>query len=100
MAIRPCWSGISPSARSSRLRTYRAAWNRRHESARLARGMNVATIGRFTRLDWLTLGEQRLSADGPGALSLERLTQAAGRGKGSFWKHFQSPPFFLSAYRT
>jgi AcrR family transcriptional regulator len=59
--------------------------------------MNVATIGRFTRLDWLTLGEQRLSADGPGALSLERLTQAAGRTKGSFYHHFQSRDDFLTA---
>ena len=55
------------------------------------------TSHRFSRQHWLTLGEQRLSAEGPGALSLERLTSAAGRTKGSFYHHFQGRDDFLSA---
>ncbi len=57
----------------------------------------MTATGRFTRLDWLTLGVQRLSIEGPGALSLERLTAAAGRTKGSFYHHFQSRDDFLAA---
>jgi len=52
---------------------------------------------KLSRQDWLTLGEQRLSRDGPGALSLDRLTAAAGRTKGSFYHHFQSRDDFLAA---
>jgi AcrR family transcriptional regulator len=59
--------------------------------------MNATATGRFTRLDWLKLGEQRLSIEGQGALSLERLTEAAGRTKGSFYHHFQSRDDFLAA---
>ncbi|HLY78712.1 MAG TPA: TetR/AcrR family transcriptional regulator [Caulobacteraceae bacterium] len=51
----------------------------------------------FSRQDWLALGEQQLAAEGPGALSLERLTGAAGRTKGSFYYHFQSQADFLAA---
>jgi AcrR family transcriptional regulator len=58
--------------------------------------MDAAT-GKFTRRDWLLLGEQRLSSDGPGALSLERLTTSAGRTKGSFYHHFESRDDFLAA---
>lgn len=52
---------------------------------------------RFSRQDWLALGETRLAAEGPGALSLERLTEAAGRTKGSFYHHFDSRDDFLAA---
>src|ERR1700756_1737034 len=57
----------------------------------------VTPSRRFSREDWLALGEQRLSTEGPGALSLERLTGAAGRTKGSFYHHFQSRDEFLAA---
>jgi AcrR family transcriptional regulator len=60
-------------------------------------GRGMSATGKFTRLDWLRLGEQRLSIDGPSALSLERLTGAAGRTKGSFYHHFQSRDDFLAA---
>src|SRR5271154_5169142 len=53
--------------------------------------------GRFAKTDWLQLGERLLSEEGPQALSLERLTEAAGRTKGSFYHHFQSRDGFLAA---
>jgi AcrR family transcriptional regulator len=52
---------------------------------------------RFARSDWLELGERLLSEEGPQALSLERLTEAAGRTKGSFYHHFQGRDGFLAA---
>jgi AcrR family transcriptional regulator len=52
---------------------------------------------RFTKRHWLKLGERLLSAEGPGALSLERLTEAAGRTKGSFYHHFGGRDDFLAA---
>jgi len=56
--------------------------------------------GRFAKTDWLQLGERLLSEEGPQALSLERLTEAAGRTKGSFYHHFQSRDGFLAALST
>ncbi len=52
---------------------------------------------RFAKADWLKLGEHLLSTEGPGALSLERLTEAAGRTKGSFYHHFDGRDAFLAA---
>jgi AcrR family transcriptional regulator len=62
--------------------------------------MDVQAAGRFVRSDWLELGERLLSAEGPQALSLERLTEAAGRTKGSFYHHFHSRDAFLAALAT
>jgi AcrR family transcriptional regulator len=59
--------------------------------------MEAVAAGRFSKLDWLKLGERLLSDDGPAALSLERLADAAGRTKGSFYHHFQSRDDFLAA---
>jgi AcrR family transcriptional regulator len=59
--------------------------------------MNAIAAARFSKLDWLSLGERLLSDEGPSALSLERLTEAAGRTKGSFYHHFQSRDDFLAA---
>jgi AcrR family transcriptional regulator len=59
--------------------------------------MDAAAPSRFTRADWLDLGERLLSEDGPEALSLERLTEAAGRTKGSFYHHFGGRDDFLAA---
>ena len=52
---------------------------------------------RFSKADWLRLGERLLSAEGPDGLSLERLTEAAGRTKGSFYHHFDGRDGFLAA---
>jgi AcrR family transcriptional regulator len=57
----------------------------------------VSTPRRFSKQHWLAFGEQRLSTEGPGALSLDRLSAAAGRTKGSFYHHFQSRDDFLAA---
>jgi AcrR family transcriptional regulator len=59
--------------------------------------MVSVAAGRFSKLVWLRLGERLLSDEGPAALSLERLTEAAGRTKGSFYHHFQSRDDFLAA---
>lgn len=59
--------------------------------------MDAQAAGRLARSDWLELGERLLSEEGPQALSLERLTEAAGRTKGSFYHHFRSRDGFLAA---
>lgn len=59
--------------------------------------MDAAAPSRFTNSDWLSLGERLLCEEGAAALSLERLTEAAGRTKGSFYHHFQSRDDFLAA---
>jgi AcrR family transcriptional regulator len=59
--------------------------------------MDAQAANRFAKSDWLELGERLLSEEGPQALSLERLTEAAGRTKGSFYHHFQSRDGFLAA---
>jgi len=59
--------------------------------------MDAPAAGRFTRSDWLALGERLLSDEGPSALSLERLTEAAGLTKGSFYHHFRGRDGFLAA---
>jgi AcrR family transcriptional regulator len=57
----------------------------------------ASQANRFARSDWLVLGERLLAEEGPQALSLERLTEAAGRTKGSFYHHFQGRDGFLAA---
>jgi AcrR family transcriptional regulator len=52
---------------------------------------------RFSKADWLELGAQRLAEEGPDALTLERITAAAGRTRGSFYHHFKDREAFLSA---
>ena len=49
----------------------------------MSRTKNVKTI-------WLAEGLKILANKGPGALSIESLTQAAGKTKGSFYHHFMS----------
>jgi AcrR family transcriptional regulator len=58
--------------------------------------MDSQAANRFARSDWLELGERLLSEEGPQALSLERLTEAAGRTKGSFYHHFKGRDGFLA----
>ena len=54
-------------------------------------------MGRFSKTQWLELGQSLLKSEGPGALTLERLTQAAGKTRGSFYHHFSSRDAYLQA---
>ncbi|MBY6243574.1 TetR/AcrR family transcriptional regulator [Methylosinus sp. Sm6] len=55
------------------------------------------TSGRFKKEDWLALGAKRLAEEGSSALTIERLTAAARRTKGSFYHHFADRDAFLRA---
>jgi len=57
----------------------------------------TAPTGRFKRNDWLDCGLACLKADGPTALTLERLCAAAGRTRGSFYHHFADHDTFIEA---
>jgi AcrR family transcriptional regulator len=59
--------------------------------------MERSAAARFTKSDWLALGAQLLSDEGPSALSLERLTEAASLTKGSFYHHFRGRDGYLAA---
>ena len=52
---------------------------------------------RFGREDWIELGLTLLSKHGPEALTVERLTEAARKTRGSFYHHFEDHPAFLAA---
>lgn len=52
---------------------------------------------RFGREDWIELGLTLLAKHGPEALTLERLTEAAGKTRGSFYHHFDDHQAFLRA---
>ena len=54
-------------------------------------------MGRFSKSDWLKLAVRLLGEEGPAAMTIERLTQAAGRTRGSLYHHFQSREGFLVA---
>lgn len=54
-------------------------------------------MARFTKEDWLNLGAQLLANEGPPALTLERLTAAAQRTRGSFYHHFKDREDFVRA---
>lgn len=54
-------------------------------------------MARITREHWLTAGLHLLAGAGPGALTVERLTEQVGRTKGSFYHHFQGFPEFRAA---
>ncbi|MDJ1158132.1 helix-turn-helix domain-containing protein [Chelatococcus sp. SYSU_G07232] len=53
--------------------------------------------GRRTRADWVELGTTLLREEGPAALTVERLTAAAGLTKGSFYHHFDGIGAFVEA---
>ena len=55
------------------------------------------TAARFGREDWVGLGLALLGRRGPEALTLERLTEAAGKTRGSFYHHFTDHAAFLAA---
>lgn len=52
---------------------------------------------RFGREDWVALGAALLSKHGPEALTLERVTEHAGKTRGSFYHHFDDHETFLAA---
>ena len=52
---------------------------------------------RFGRENWIDLGLALLSRHGPEALTLERLTAAAKKTRGSFYHHFEDHQAFLAA---
>lgn len=54
-------------------------------------------MARFTKEDWLDLGARLLADEGPAALTLERLTAAAQRTRGSFYHHFTDREDFVLA---
>lgn len=50
---------------------------------------------RFRNSDWLELGLEQLRTEGPAGLTLERLCEAAGRTRGSFYHHFEDHDAFI-----
>lgn len=54
-------------------------------------------MARFSKTHWLELGQAQLKTEGPGALTLERMTKSAGKTRGSFYHHFKSRDAFLIA---
>lgn len=52
---------------------------------------------RLNKTDWLSLGLKLLGAEGPEALTLERLCAEARRTRGSFYHHFESRDAFVAA---
>ena len=54
-------------------------------------------MSRFKQEDWLTLGAKLLGEEGPAALTIERLTAAASRTRGSFYHHFADRDAFVRA---
>lgn len=54
-------------------------------------------MSRFEKNDWLELGQSLLKSEGPGGLTIERMTEAAGKTRGSFYHHFKSRDVFLEA---
>lgn len=53
-------------------------------------------VGRFNKEDWLALGADLLGREGPEALTLDRMSAAADRTRGSFYHHFSSREAFLA----
>jgi AcrR family transcriptional regulator len=54
-------------------------------------------LSRFSKSDWLKLAVRLLGEEGPAALTVERMTEAAGRTRGSLYHHFQSREGLLVA---
>lgn len=52
---------------------------------------------RFARSDWIMIGLAALRAEGPDALTIDRLTATAQRTRGSFYHHFASHEDFVRA---
>lgn len=52
-------------------------------------------MARMAREDWLALGLASLAETGPAALTVEALTNRAGRTRGSFYHHFDDREDFV-----
>lgn len=52
---------------------------------------------RFTRTHWITLGLEQLKTNGPAALTIDALCEAADKTRGSFYFHFETVESFLQA---
>jgi AcrR family transcriptional regulator len=63
----------------------------------MARARAAKRATRFGRDDWIELGLARLARQGPEALTVERLTDAAGKTRGSFYHHFEDQQAYLAA---
>lgn len=63
----------------------------------MARANQRTVSARFEREDWIALGASLLARHGPEALTLERLTAAAKKTRGSFYHHFEDHQDFLAA---
>lgn len=55
---------------------------------------------KFGKADWIALGVDLLRREGPAGLSIERLTAAAGKTRGSFYHHFADRDRFLAEFMT
>lgn len=53
---------------------------------------------RFGREDWIDLGLSLLARHGPEGLTIESLTSAARKTRGSFYHHFEDQQTFLAAF--
>lgn len=63
----------------------------------MARANRRTRAARFSREDWIELGLSLLGRRGPDALTLEQLTAAAKKTRGSFYHHFEDHAAFLKA---
>jgi AcrR family transcriptional regulator len=52
---------------------------------------------RFSRQDWIALGQEQLASQGPEAVKLDAICKAAGLTRGSFYHHFTDHKTFLIA---
>lgn len=50
---------------------------------------------RFSQEDWIVLGLTQVAGHGLGALTVDRLCEAAGRTRGSFYHHFADHQAFI-----
>ncbi|MES3110440.1 TetR/AcrR family transcriptional regulator [Sphingomonas aurantiaca] len=53
---------------------------------------------RYTKANWIALGVDLLRREGPAGLSIDRLTIAAGKTRGSFYHHFADRDRFLGEF--
>jgi AcrR family transcriptional regulator len=52
---------------------------------------------RFSKSDWIEIGEFLLKSEGPDSLVVDRLCEKAKRTKGSFYHHFRDTSAYLQA---
>ena len=56
----------------------------------------MKTGKRFQKRDWLELAHKQIVREGGAGLTIERLCEAAGRTKGSFYHHFKTHDDFIT----